>query len=177
MKFIIQMWVKTIRMWIGIWPEIVRWVVKIDKMLNELCVEVEIFCLWQTVLVCVWVLLLAALHSPTMTENSSYLDFNYSHFKAILCNLDHDSCLWKAKLNDAHYGNFSETGSYFKEKMSSGFPLMSYNCSVCLQPFILAELLPPTVHVSCCSCSFCLQAAYMLLSGTSVNHRVEAEQS
>ncbi len=28
----------------------------------------------------------------------------------------------------------------------------------------------------CCSCSFDLQAANMLLSGTSVNHRVEAEQ-
>ncbi len=40
--------------------------------------------------------------------------------------------------------------------------------------FHLAELFPTATH--CCSCSFCLQAAYMLLSGTSVNHRVEAEQ-
>ncbi len=49
------------------------------------------------------------------------------------------------------------------------------DCSVCLQPFILAELSPTTTR--CCSCSFSLQAADMLLSGTSVNHRVEAEQS
>ncbi len=54
------------------------------------------------------------------------------------------------------------------------FPLMSYGCSVCLQPFILAELSPATTR--CYSCSFSLQAAYMLLSGTSVNKRVVAEQ-
>ncbi len=55
------------------------------------------------------------------------------------------------------------------------FPLMSYDCSVCLQRFILAEL--PPAMTRCCSCSFSLQTAYMLLSGTSVNHRVEAVQS
>ncbi len=48
------------------------------------------------------------------------------------------------------------------------FPLMSNDRSVCLQ------LSPTTSH--CCSCSFSLQAAYMLLSGTSVNHRVEVKQ-
>ncbi len=55
------------------------------------------------------------------------------------------------------------------------FSLMSYDCSVCLQPFILAELSPATTR--CCSCSFSLQAAYMLLSGTSVYRRIEAKQS
>ncbi len=45
----------------------------------------------------------------------------------------------------------------------------------CLQPFILVKLSPTTTR--CCSCSFSLQAADMLLSGTSVNHRIEAEQS
>ncbi len=49
-------------------------------------------------------------------------------------------------------------------------PLMSSVLS-----FILAELSPTTTH--CCGCSFSLQAACMLLSGTSVNHRVETGQS
>ncbi len=66
-------------------------------------------------------------------------------------------------------------GHILRRKCPLVFPLMSYDFSVCLQPFILAELSPTTTR--CCSCSFGLQAAYMLLSGTSVNHRVEAEQS
>ncbi len=41
--------------------------------------------------------------------------------------------------------------------------------------FYSAELSPTTS--CCCSCSFSLQAVYVLLSGTSVNHRVEGEQS
>ncbi len=55
------------------------------------------------------------------------------------------------------------------------FPLMSYDCSVCLQPLILAQLSPAATW--CGTCSFGLQAASMLLSGTSMNHRVELEQS
>ncbi len=38
------------------------------------------------------------------------------------------------------------------------FPLMFYDCSVCLQPFILVELSPTTTR--CCSCSFRLQAGW-----------------
>ncbi len=65
-------------------------------------------------------------------------------------------------------------GHILHRKRPLVFPLMSYNCFVCLQPFILAEL--PPAATRCCSCSFGLQEACMLLSGTSVNHRVEAEQ-
>ncbi len=75
------------------------------------------------------------------------MHINTLHKKAILGQPDH--ILWR--------------------KCPLVFPLMSYDCSLCVQPFILAEL-------SQC-CSFGLQAAYMLLSGTSVNHRAEAEQS
>ncbi len=66
-------------------------------------------------------------------------------------------------------------GHILRKKCPLVFPLMSCDLSVCLQPFMLAELSPTTTH--CCSCSFSLQAADMLLSGTSVNYRVEAEQS
>ncbi len=60
------------------------------------------------------------------------------------------------------------------EKMSSGF-LSDVLRLLCLSAaFYLAELSSATTR--CCSCSFGLQAAYMLLSGTSVNHRVETEQ-
>ncbi len=65
-------------------------------------------------------------------------------------------------------------GHILQRKYLLVFPPMFDGCSVCLQPFILAELSPAATR--CCSCSFSLQAAYMLLSGTSVNHRVEAEQ-
>ncbi len=68
-----------------------------------------------------------------------------------------------------------KSGHILQRKCPLVFPLMFDDCSVCLQPFILAELSPATTRR--CSCSFSLQAAYMLLSGTSVNHRVEAEQS
>ncbi len=59
--------------------------------------------------------------------------------------------------------------------MSSGFPPGVLRPLCLSAAFYLAELSPATT--CCCSCSFSLQAAYMLLSGTSVNHRVEAEQS
>ncbi len=68
-----------------------------------------------------------------------------------------------------------QLGHILQRKCPLVFPLMFDNCSVCLRPFILAELSPATTP--CCSCSFGLQAAYTLLSGTSVSHRVEAEQS
>ncbi len=63
-------------------------------------------------------------------------------------------------------------GHILQRKYPLVFPLMLDNCSVFLQPFILAELSPAATR--CCSCSFGLQEAYMLLSGASVNHRVEA---
>ncbi len=44
---------------------------------------------------------------------------------------------------------------------------------LCLKPFILVELSPAATRC----CRFSLQEAYMLLSRTSMNHRVEAEQS
>ncbi len=68
-----------------------------------------------------------------------------------------------------------KSGHILHRKCPLVFPLMLDDCSVCLQPFVLAELSPATTW--CCSCSFGLQEAYMLLSGTSVNHRVQAEQS
>ncbi len=65
-------------------------------------------------------------------------------------------------------------GSYFTEKMSSGFPSDVLRLLCLSAAFYLVELSPTTTR--CCCCSFSLQAAYMLLSGTSVNHSVEAEQ-
>ncbi len=61
----------------------------------------------------------------------------------------------------------------FKDKMSSGFPSDVLPLLCVSAAFYLVELSPAATRC----CSFCLQAAYMLLSGTSVNHRVEAEQS
>ncbi len=58
--------------------------------------------------------------------------------------------------------------------MSSGFPSDVLRLLCLSAAFYSAELSPTTPR--CCSCSFSLQAAYMLLSGTSMNHRVEAEQ-
>ncbi len=67
-----------------------------------------------------------------------------------------------------------KSGHILQRKCPLVFSLMFDDCSVCLQPFILAELSLATTR--CCSCSYSLQEACMLLSGTSVNHRVEAEQ-
>ncbi len=61
------------------------------------------------------------------------------------------------------------------EKMSFGFPPDVLQLLCLSAAFYLAELSPTTAY--CCSCSFSLQAADMLLSGTSMNHRVETEQS
>ncbi len=63
--------------------------------------------------------------------------------------------------------NFSETGSHFMEKMSSGFPSDVLRLLCLSAAFYLAELSSTTT----CCCSRSLQAADMLLSGTSVNHR------
>ncbi len=48
-------------------------------------------------------------------------------FKATLCNFDSDPLHQKSKFKDARQhvaqnSNFIETGSYYLEKMSSGFP-------------------------------------------------------
>ncbi len=94
-------------------------------------------------------------HYVTLTTNrgfekrNSTMHGHTSHKTALLVKLGHILC----------------------RKCSLVFPLMSY----CLQPFILAGLSPATTR--CCSCCFSRQAAYMLLSGTSVNHRAEAELS
>ncbi len=78
----------------------------------------------------------------------SCCNFPCNHFASVqtrlktkVCNFDHDPWLWKTKINDARYyvagnSNFSKTRSNLMETTSSGFPLMSYNCYVCLQPFI-----------------------------------------
>ncbi len=60
-----------------------------------------------------------------------------------------------------------------REKMSSGFPPDVRRLLCLFAAFYLANLSPTTTP--CCSCSYGLQAAYMLLSGTSVNHRVESD--
>ncbi len=82
--------------------------------------------------------------------------------KATLYNFDCDPLLRKTKLNDnillLHI---------LQRKCPLVFPLMSSDCSVCLQPFILVEL--PPAATWCCGCSFGLEEAYMMLSGTSVN--------
>ncbi len=99
-------------------------------------------------------------------------------FKATICNFDRDPLLWKPKrctLKCRKNSNCSKIGSYFMEKMSSGFPSDVLRLLCLSAAFYLAELSLTTT--CCCSCSFSLQAVCMLLSGTSVNHRVEAEQS
>ncbi len=57
--------------------------------------------------------------------------------------------------------------------MFSGFPSDVLRLLCLSAAFYLVKLSPTTTR---CSCSFGQQAAYMLLSGTSVNHRAEAEQ-
>ncbi len=57
--------------------------------------------------------------------------------------------------------------------MSSGFPSDVLRLLCMSAAFYLAKLSPTTTRC----CSFSLQAAHMLLSGTSMNLRVEAEQS
>ncbi len=61
-------------------------------------------------------------------------------------------------------------GHISQRKCPLVFPLMSSDCSVCLQPFILAELSPATTW--CGTCSFSLQEAYMLLSGTHLLYNI-----
>ncbi len=78
-----------------------------------------------------------------------------------------ETILSDARLYVAQNSNFNETGSYFTEKMSSCFPSDVLRL---LHIFIEASCLPTTTR--CCSCSFDLQAAYVLLSGTSLNHRL-----
>ncbi len=101
-------------------------------------------------------------------------------FKATLRNFDQDPLLRKTKLNNAcsynaQNSNFSQIWSYFTEKMSTGFPHGVQRLLCLPAAFYFSELSPATTW--CCSCSFSLQEAYTLLSGTSVNHRIEAEQS
>ncbi len=66
-------------------------------------------------------------------------------------------------------------GHILWKKKSSGFPSDVLQLLCLPAAFYLVELSPTTTH--CCSCSFGLQAAFMLLSGTSMNRRVKAEQS
>ncbi len=68
-----------------------------------------------------------------------------------------------------------KSGHILQRKCPLVFSLMPYDRSDCLQPFILAEL--SSAATWCGTCSFGLQAANMLLSGTSVNREFEAEQS
>ncbi len=60
-----------------------------------------------------------------------------------------------------------------KKKAGSGFPSDVLRLLALSAAFYLVEMSTTTT----CCCSFSLQAAYMLPSGTSVNHRVEAERS
>ncbi len=82
--------------------------------------------------------------------------------------------LQKTKLHNACYyiaqnSNFSKTESFFKEKMSSGFPSDVLQLLCLSAAFYLVSC--PQQRLAAAAA-----AAYMLLSGTSVNHRVEAEQ-
>ncbi len=64
-------------------------------------------------------------------------------------------------INTSHKNsNFSKLESYFIDKISSGFPSDVLRELCLFAAFYLVEL----------------QAAYMLLSQTSVNHRAKAEQ-
>ncbi len=82
------------------------------------------------------------------------------------CGLTATHCFEKQKLkmhvNASHKtAIFVKSGHILLIICPLVFPLMFDDCSVCLQPFILAELSPATTR--CCSCSFGLQAAYMFL--------------
>ncbi len=71
-------------------------------------------------------------------------------------------------MHKAQNSKFSQIGSYFAEKMPAGFP-SDVRRLLCLSAaFYFSGAVPSNDPV--------LQEAYMLLSGTSVNHRVEAEQ-
>ncbi len=103
---------------------------------------------WQEVFVLKYITLL---HYVTLTAIRCFEKWNFTM---------HVNTLHKIAI-------LVKPGHIFWRKFPLVFPLMSYNCSVRLQPFILAELFPTTTR--CCSCSFALQAAHMLLWRTSVN--------
>ncbi len=93
---------------------------------------------------------------------------------SVMCSFEKPNLMMH--VNTPHKATFLvKLGHILQRKCPLVFPLMSSDSSVCLQPLILAEW--STTAACCCSCSFSLQAAHMLLSGTSVNHRVEAEWS
>ncbi len=73
-----------------------------------------------------------------------------------------------------HVNTLHKTAILVKPGYFSDFPSDVLQLLCLSAAFYLAELSPATTQH--CSCSFGLQAACMLLSGTSVNHRVEAEQ-
>ncbi len=80
----------------------------------------------------------------------SYSGANFIKIKATLVNWPQPTALKnETKGCTLQISNFSNMGSLFQRKCPLVFPLMSYDCSACLQPFILAELSPTTT-----SCSF-----------------------
>ncbi len=82
-----------------------------------------------------------------------------TQFKAAMCNFKPWRAVSKTKLNDQHYcipqnSNCSETGSYYKKKLSSGFPSDDLRL-LCLdsdsQRFLKATCRPPADWSSSCS--------------------------
>ncbi len=89
-----------------------------------------------------------------------------THLKATISNSDCGLQLQKTKLKDegeyvAQKSNLSENRSYFTQKMSFSFPSDIPRLLCLTAAFYLAELSPTTT--CCCSCSFRLQAASILL--------------
>ncbi len=127
--------------------------------------------LWLSVLLG---LIRTGLHKAGHYDLKSILQLKHQYVTLIVTG-SFENQLNNARLSVAQNSNLTETGSYFVEKMSSGWPSDVPPLLCPSAAFYLAELSAMTTR--CCSCSFGLQAAYMLLSGTSMNHRVEAEQS
>ncbi len=91
----------------------------------------------------------------------SYAVQSHFVFKATLCNFEPHKLLQKTK-----------AGHILRRKCPLLFPSDVLQLLCLSAAFYLAGLSPTTT-----CCSFSLQAADMLLSGTSMNHRAEAEQS
>ncbi len=95
--------------------------------------------------------------------------------KATICNFDRDPWLRRSNLtmrvNTSHKATILvKPGHILQKRMPS---LFSSNVLLCISAaFYSVELSSTTTH--CCSCSIGLQAAYTLLSGTSMHHWVEA---
>ncbi len=72
-----------------------------------------------------------------------------------------DKTKWCSLICHTEQQFFVKPGYILRRKCPLVFSLMSYVGPVCLQPFVLAALSSTTTR--CCSWSFRLQAAYMLL--------------